>query len=545
MAAKKTHELIPLCHPLGLSKVGVEITPDETLPGVLVVARDERDRQDRRRDGGADRRRGRLPDDLRHAEGGRPRHAHRGRRAGREARRQERALEPRERIAMTEQKPLGVDEALARVLEHARPLGEPETVPLARALGRTLAEDLLARRTQPPVDVSAMDGYAVRHADFADAGGALAARWRKRRRPRLRGRAQARGMRPHLHRRARAGRRGYDPVAGRRHRRERADPRQRQPRAGPSHPRARGSIFRLDRRCCGRGRGSGRRKSRSPPPPITPSFPSRAVPASRSWPAVTNWSSRGGALVPTGSSAATISPWPASSNRPAASRSISASVGDDLSELKRGIARAREARADVLVTLGGASVGDHDLLRPALAGEGMTPGFWRIAMRPGKPLIFGRLDEAFVLGLPGNPVASYVCALLFLVPLLRALQGDPAAGEDKTEGALLGVDLPANKGRRDYLRATLSKDAAGAARRHAAAAAGLLAAERIGRRASAADPRDRRAPGQGRRALPDFAAALRVLGSIRPWTVATGATAATDDRGRLIAGTARTSSDPC
>ena len=67
---------------------------------------------------------------------------------------------------MTEQKPLGVDEALARVLEHARPLGEPETVPLARALGRTLAEDVLARRTQPPVDVSAMDGYGVRHADF-------------------------------------------------------------------------------------------------------------------------------------------------------------------------------------------------------------------------------------------------------------------------------------------------------------------------------------------------------------------------------------------
>ena len=115
----------------------------------------------------------------------------------------------------------------------------------------------------------------------------------------------------------------------------------------------------------------------------------------------------------------------------------------------------------MLVTLGGASVGDHDLLRPALAGEGMTPGFWRIAMRPGKPLIFGRLDEAFVLGLPGNPVSSYICALLFLVPLLRALQGDLAAGEDKTEGALLGVDMPANKGRRDYLRASLSKDAQG------------------------------------------------------------------------------------
>ncbi len=110
-------------------------------------------------------------------------------------------------------------------------------------------------------------------------------------------------------------------------RRERVDPRQRQPRAGPSHPREGGRFFDWRRRRCGRGRGSGRRKSRSPPPPITPSFPSRAVLASRSWPAVTNWSSQGRALVPTGSSAATISRWPASSNRPAASRSISASAG--------------------------------------------------------------------------------------------------------------------------------------------------------------------------------------------------------------------------
>jgi len=134
---------------------------------------------------------------------------------------------------------------------------------------------------------------------------------------------------------------------------------------------------------------------------------------------------------------------------------------DDLADLQRGLALAKAARADVLVTLGGASVGDHDLLRPALAGAGMTPGFWRIAMRPGKPLIFGRLGEAFVLGLPGNPVSSYVCALLFLTPLLRALQGDPQAGADKTEGALLGVDLPANKARRDFLRAKLSQDAQG------------------------------------------------------------------------------------
>jgi molybdopterin molybdotransferase len=82
-------------------------------------------------------------------------------------------------------------------------------------------------------------------------------------------------------------------------------------------------------------------------------------------------------------------------------------------------------------------------------------------MRPGKPLIHGRLGDMRILGLPGNPVAAIVCALNFLAPLLRALQGDPRAGGDMTELALAGVDLPANKGRRDYMRATLSKDAEG------------------------------------------------------------------------------------
>ncbi len=134
---------------------------------------------------------------------------------------------------------------------------------------------------------------------------------------------------------------------------------------------------------------------------------------------------------------------------------------DDLAELERAIGLARAAGADVLVTLGGASVGDHDLLRPALARQGMTLDFWKIAMRPGKPLISGRLGAAHILGLPGNPVASIVCALVFLAPLIRALQGDPAAGADTTETALAGVDLPGNKGRRDYMRARLDKDAAG------------------------------------------------------------------------------------
>jgi len=115
--------------------------------------------------------------------------------------------------------------------------------------------------------------------------------------------------------------------------------------------------------------------------------------------------------------------------------------------------------ADVLVTLGGASVGDYDLVQRALVGAGLELGFWRIAMRPGKPLMQGRLGAMSVLGLPGNPVSSVVCATLFLAPLLRKLQGDASAGQDLSEPAALGVDLQANDMRQDYLRATLTRDA--------------------------------------------------------------------------------------
>lgn len=132
-------------------------------------------------------------------------------------------------------------------------------------------------------------------------------------------------------------------------------------------------------------------------------------------------------------------------------------VGDDFSALEASIQAARQAEADVLVTLGGASVGDHDLVKSALAQEGMELGFWRIAMRPGKPMIHGRLGEMLILGLPGNPAASLVCALLFLVPLVRALCGDPMAGVDKSEHARLGTALPANGEREDYMRATLMR----------------------------------------------------------------------------------------
>ncbi len=127
-------------------------------------------------------------------------------------------------------------------------------------------------------------------------------------------------------------------------------------------------------------------------------------------------------------------------------------ASDEFKALEAAIVRAEDAGADVLVTLGGASVGDHDLVQSALTSRGMQLGFWRIAMRPGKPLIFGRLGRMVILGLPGNPVSSIVCGALFLAPLLRALVGDPDAAIDRTEPGVLGADVPANDMRRDYVR---------------------------------------------------------------------------------------------
>ncbi len=130
---------------------------------------------------------------------------------------------------------------------------------------------------------------------------------------------------------------------------------------------------------------------------------------------------------------------------------------DDPIDLATHVRRAISERADILVTLGGASVGDHDLVQDVLGQEGMELAFWRIAMRPGKPLMAGRLGATKVLGLPGNPVSSLVCGLLFLKPLLQKMLGrDPDPAEQKY--AVLGGDLRENDRRQDYVRAILTED---------------------------------------------------------------------------------------
>jgi molybdopterin molybdotransferase len=135
-------------------------------------------------------------------------------------------------------------------------------------------------------------------------------------------------------------------------------------------------------------------------------------------------------------------------------------AADTVAATTEGIRRARDSGADVLITTGGASVGDHDLVKQSLEAEGVTMAFWRIAMRPGKPMMHGRLGAMRVIGLPGNPVSSYVCGYLFLVPLIRRLSGRSEVHHSH-ETALLGRDVVANDQREDYLRARLERRADG------------------------------------------------------------------------------------
>jgi molybdopterin molybdotransferase len=135
-------------------------------------------------------------------------------------------------------------------------------------------------------------------------------------------------------------------------------------------------------------------------------------------------------------------------------------VPDRLDATVTAVRRARAEGVDVLVTSGGASVGDYDFVQQAFAAEGMALSFWKVALRPGRPLMHGRLDGMHVLGLPGNPVSAYVCAVLFFLPLLRRLAGR----SDLTlpcETAVLGCALGANDERADYMRATLERRADG------------------------------------------------------------------------------------
>jgi molybdopterin molybdotransferase len=346
-----------------------------------------------------------------------------------------------------------VAEALALVLGDASPLG-PEAAPLGLAHGRVLADDLAALRTQPPADVSAMDGYAVRAEDVAKAPthlkvvGEVAAG-----RPFAGtvGSGQAAriftgGVMP----------RGADTVVIQEHtgRAEGLVVVGKPTRKG-GNVRHRGLDFAAGAVLLRRGRRLSDRDL--------------ALAAAMNHPTVPVHRRPKVAVLATGDELVMPGTVPGSGeivySNGFATMALAAREGGDildlgiapdrLPETVAAIRRARASGADILVTSGGASVGDHDLVQQALAREGLTLSFWKIAMRPGRPMLHGRLGATHVLGLPGNPVSAYVCAFLFLVPLIRRLVGRTDL-DRKPEQAVLGGDLPQNDERADYLRATLA-----------------------------------------------------------------------------------------
>jgi molybdopterin molybdotransferase len=347
-----------------------------------------------------------------------------------------------------------VEDALRRVLASVEEPLPAERLPLASCAGRTLAGDVAALRDQPPFPASAMDGYAVRSADVPAAPASLKVIGVSAAGQRFSGRLEA-GQAVRIFTGAPVPE-GADAVVLQEDAERSGDHVTVKEAPRPSrHIRPAGLDFRsgdvllqeglpLDSRhiALAAAMGHGTLPVRRRPRVAILATGDELVRAGE----------------PVGPDQITASSLPATvlMAEKAGAEAIDLGIArDTLESLDERIGAARAAGADILVTLGGASVGEHDLVQKALARQGMDLGFWRVALRPGKPLMHGRLGSTLLLGLPGNPVSSLVCAVLFLVPAIRALLGDPHAEDDPAEDAILGADLPANGERQDYMRAAL------------------------------------------------------------------------------------------
>lgn len=350
---------------------------------------------------------------------------------------------------------LPVADALDRLLSAARPVQRTESVPLHDAAGRVLADDVAARLTQPPFDNSAMDGYAVRHADITEIGSVL----------------RVAGLSSAGH--------AFDGTAGpgeavriftgaplpafadtvilQEDTELLEDGRIRTTFLTPKgrHIRPRGQDFTDGEVVLKAGQvlDAGR----------------LTVAAAMNHPNLSVYARPRVAILATGDELVPPGETPGASQiiasnsfgvaaiaREAGAEVIDLGiVRDDKQAILDAVRRALETDIDVLVTLGGASVGDFDLVQPVLGEAGMALDFWRIAMRPGKPLMVGRLGDIQVIGLPGNPVSSLVCSYLYLEPLVRKLARLPAM--NRMRQAAAAVPLKQNDRRQDYIRARLQR----------------------------------------------------------------------------------------
>jgi len=349
---------------------------------------------------------------------------------------------------------LAVAEAQARVIALAPALAT-EMVPLASAAGRWAAETVPALRTQPTAPLSAMDGYAIRFAD-------LPGPWTLADGEAIPGTRAAIPLAPGLAQRIFTGAPlppGADTILVQ-------EEAQRSgallylrgegpPRCG-AHVRPQGSDFRAGDQLIEAG------KRLTPARIALAAVGGHGTLKVRRRPRVALLST-GDELVPPGMPAQGVQL--PSSNSPMLAALLSALpvdvddlgiVRDDLDAITGAF---RHATADIIVTTGGASVGDHDLVRPALERAGASLDFWRAAMKPGKPIMAGRLGEAAVLGLPGNPVSAFVTATLFLLPLVRAALGASEPLPRPRSMPLAGA-VPATAKRAEYLRAAITEGSA-------------------------------------------------------------------------------------
>jgi molybdopterin molybdotransferase len=354
---------------------------------------------------------------------------------------------------------LPVEEALRRLLDKTEPVSATEVIPVLHADGRVLAKPVAARLTQPPFDASAMDGYALKSEDVATlgrrlrvigesaAGHGFAGEVRSGEAVRIFTGAPVPGGADAVLLQEDATvldggfiENTFSPESGR-------------------HIRPRGQDF-------SEGEAILKAGERIDPGRLL-------VAAGMNHPALEVYRkplvaiiATGDELLPPGS---TLGPHQIVASNTYSVSALAVAAGaevldlgiiPDRSELiAAAVQKAIDAGADVLVTLGGASVGDHDLVQSTLKQIGMQLDFWRIAMRPGKPLMVGSLGPMRVLGLPGNPVSSMVCALLFLEPLIARLAHLPARSRHRR--AVTATDLAENDQRQDYLRASLRRTADG------------------------------------------------------------------------------------